>query len=147
MTRTKNRKTKPLMWVEDIDPYHSGLLVLVGVEDKKEVFRYLKKIKALVPFSKWVLTEFDDWKETMEKNSGQFCWNDKLEGGGSGAVLMLRPYADAWNYWEILIHELCHVVNRLGKQKGFLEEMEAQAYLQEHLFHSIRRKLQGIEKP
>ena len=122
------------------------MLVCVGITDKKAVFRYLKKIHAKVEFSKWVLTEFDNWKKDLEeKNIGQLCWHDDLEKQ-YGLVLMLRPYFDAWDYWQVLIHELNHVVQFLAKKKGFQDEPENQAYLQEHLFRSIRRKLQGTDK-
>ena len=131
------------MWVENIDPYEHELLVLVGMEDKKALFRFLKKIHALPKFAEWLLKDFDSFvKDLREKNKGQFCWSDTAPGH----MLMLRPYQCTWDYWETLIHELHHVVQKVASLKVFLEEKEAQAYLQEHLFHSIRRKLQGIEK-
>lgn len=146
------KHVKTRIFVETIDPYESEMLVMVGQTDKKEVYRYLKKIGANVGFTKWVLTDFDDWKEDMKKkNKGQFCWNDNVGGTGKyGVVLLLRAFEDSWDYWGVLIHELHHAVQRLASQKGFLNEPENQAYLQEHLFRSIRRKLQGpdpIEKP
>jgi hypothetical protein len=48
--------------------------------------------------------------------------------------------------WEVLMHELHHYVNFLSRHVGLEVEIEAQASLQEYLFRSIRRKLQGIDK-
>ena len=133
---------KELIFTQDFGTYTTQMLVVVGVTDKQKVFRYLKKVKASVDFSKWMLTDFDDLKESItKKNLGLFCWNYKVEG----IVLMLREPVDSWNYWEILMHETHHVVQWFAKQKGMFEEPEGQAYLFEYLFHSIRRKLQGID--
>ena len=94
-------------------------------------------------FSKWVLKDFSDWEENIKnKNKGLFCWNEMVEG----CVLLLRPYQDAWEYWETLMHEIQHIVQYLAKCKGMNDEPEAQAYLFEFLFRSIRRKLQGTDK-
>ena len=61
-------------------------------------------------------------------------------------LLLLRPYQDAWEYWETLMDEIQHIVQYLAKCKGMNDEPEAQAYLFEFLFRSIRRKLQGTDK-
>lgn len=132
-----------MMFVQEYGTYTNELLVLVGIEDKKKLLAYLKKIKAKFDFSKWVLEDFDGWKERIKKNNpGLFCWNDIVEG----AVLVLRPYQDTWEYWECLMHEIHHIVQHLAKTRFMYEEQEAQAYLFEFLFHSVRRKLQGIDK-
>lgn len=137
------KKRKPLIFVQDFGTYTNEMLVLVGVENKKEVFTYLKRIKAKVDFSKWVLEDFDSWKERIEekKQKGLFCWNDEVEG----TVLLLRPFEDTWEYWEVLLHEIHHAVDYLVKNNLMEKEIEAQAYLFEYLFRSIRRKLQRIE--
>ena len=60
--------------------------------------------------------------------------------------LILPKFKDNWDYWEVLIHELHHIVFYLSETKMLEKEMEAQAYLFEWLFRQIRRKLQGVEK-
>lgn len=136
-------KKKEIIFTQKYGTYPDQLLVLIGIEDKKKIFAYLKKIKAKVDFSKWVLEDFDNWKESIkEKNMGLFCWNGIVEG----TVLVLRPYEDTWEYWECLMHEIHHVVQHLAKTKGMYEELEAQAYLFVFLFRAIRRKLQGKDK-
>lgn len=138
------KKPKPIMFVQDFGTYTNEILVLCGVTDKKELLKYLKKVKAKFEFSKWVLEDFDGWKKDIEKKHlAQFCFNNEIQGG----VLMLRPMEDCWNYWEVLMHEVHHIVQNLAKQKGMFEELEAQAYLFEYLFKSIRRILMGVDKP
>lgn len=136
-------KKKEIIFVQEYGTYTNQLLVLVGIEDKKKIFDYLKKVKAEAGFSKWVLEDFDGWKEDIKKkNMALFCRNDTVEG----TVLVLRSYEDTWEYWECLMHEIHHIVQHLAKIKGMFEEVEAQAYLFEFLFRSIRRKLQGVDK-
>ncbi len=139
----RTKLIKKTIFVQSYGTYTNEILVIVGIKDKKKVFQYLKKIKAKVDFSKWVLTDFDDWKESVGgKHKGLFCWNEKV----NGAVLVLRETDDSWEYWEVLMHECHHIVQHLAKTKGMYDEAEAQAYLFEFLFHSLRRKLQGIDK-
>jgi len=137
------RLPKELMFIQEYGTYTNQMLVIVGVSDKKKVFRFLKKNRVNVDFSKWVLEDFSDWKENIDKKlEGMFCWKN----GVGGVVLILRPPNDSWEYWEVLMHEIHHAVQHLAKQKDMFEELEAQAYLFEHLFRSIRKKLQGIDK-
>lgn len=120
---------KPKIFTQDCGAYTNEILVLCGVEDKKQIFKYLKKVRAKVDFSKWVLENFDDWKNDIKgKRLAQVCWEDKEDIG------------------KVLMHEIHHIVLLLAKQKGFLEELENQAYLFEYLFHSIRRKLSGVDE-
>lgn len=135
---------KKAIFVQKYGTYTNEMVVIAGVTDKKEVFRYLKKIKAKPKFSKWLLENFDDWTDCLKnKNKGLFCYNDII---GEGTVLLLRSPDDSWEYWEVLMHEIHHTVQHLAKTKMMFEEVEAQAYLFEFLFHSIRRKLRGVDK-
>lgn len=139
----KSKLLKDTTFVQDYGTYSNEILVIVGEQNKKELFKYLKKIKAIKEFSKWVLENLDEWNKSIkDKNKGQFCYDD----GVNGTVLMLRSTHDSWEYWEILMHECHHIVQHLAKRKGMFEEVEAQAYLQEFLFRSIRRKLMCIDK-
>ena len=132
---------KPCIFTQDYGTYSDEILVISGITDKKKVFAYLKKIHALVPFAKWILTDWDEFQEKLKKNKGLFCWNNEV----SGTVLFLHQCGDAWDFWNTLLHETNHIVFQIAKRKGFETEMEAQAYLQEFLFTSIRRKLLGLD--
>lgn len=136
---------KKSLFVQTFGTYSDEIFVIIGQYDKRQVLKYLKKIKAKFEFSKWVLENINEWNSSLQdKNKGQLCWNDSKDSGGY--VLMLRPVHDSWEYWEVLMHETHHAVQHMAKRKGFLDEAENQAYLQEFLFRSLRRKLQGIDK-
>lgn len=131
------------MFIQDYGTYRNEILVMAGITDKQEVYKYLKKNRVKPDISKWILNDFNEWKEAIEKKQkGLFCWNEEC----SGTVLFLRSFEDTWDYWEVLMHEAHHIVHQMASAKMMLKEMDAQAYLFEYLFHSIRRKLQGIDK-
>ena len=56
-------------------------------------------------------------------------------------LLFLKDFSTTWESIEILLHELRHLVYIVSSQKGFENELEAQAYLFTDLFDQIRRKL------
>lgn len=134
------KKKKPLIFIQDCGVWKQDVIVLVG-GTKTDLLEFSKKVKARKEIIKF-LTENDFFKGIRPTDLGAFCWEDEVRI----AVLYLKPYQDSWEYWETLIHELNHAVHVFSIQKGFEKEMEAQAYLQEYLFHRIRRKLQGVEK-
>lgn len=137
------KRFKNLMFVQTCGTYTDEILVIVGEFKKTEVFKYLKKVKAKVDYSKWVLNDYDEWLRVIkEEAKGLFCFNDKV----SGTVLMLRKPEDTWEYWEVIMHEVHHIVQKLSKKNKMFEEAEAQAYLFEYLFRQLRRKIMGIEK-
>lgn len=137
-----NRLLKKALFTQSYGTYTDEILVIVGDITKNELFAYLKKVNAHVNFSKWVLNDFPKWQERIKnQNSGLFCWNNEV----SGCVLVLREAYDAWEYWETLMHEVHHIVDDFKNKKGLEKEPEAQAYLFEYLFHSLRRKLMALE--
>jgi len=138
----KKKQSKPIIFVQDYGTYSNELLVLVGVTDKRQIYKFLKKKRANMEFSKWVLEDFDHWKSKLvHEFFGLVCTKENM----NGSVLVLRTFEDTWTYWENLIHETHHIVQDLAKKKMMFEEAEAQAYLQEYLFRNIRRKLQKID--
>lgn len=84
---------KKSFFVQTFGSYIDEIFVIIGQHDKRQILKYLKKIKALVPFSKWVLENIDEWSESLRNdNKGQLCWNDGKDSGGY--VLMLRTPDD-----------------------------------------------------
>lgn len=139
--KTKKKYKKPKIFTQGMGTYADQLLVICGAS-KKEVFSFLKKGKASVKFSEWVLNDFSHWEESIKNRvKGLFCFNDEIQG----AVLFIGPVDDDWGYWQILMHEIHHVVFKISHQKAFVDEIEAQAYLFEFLFKEIRRKMMGLE--
>jgi hypothetical protein len=133
------KQQKPIIFVQDTGVYTDQILVCAGAS-KKDVIAFNKKKRAIKPFQEWLKNETSLYQEA-EKNEGIYAQNDDVQG----SVLMLRPFEDKWDYWEVLIHELHHAVEFLAKRKAMQEETEAKAYLQGYLFRSIRRKFSGID--
>lgn len=137
------KKPKKFIFIQDYGTYRNEILVMSGITDKQEVFKFLKKNRVIPAISKWILTDFNEWKEAIEKKQkGLFCWNEDC----NGTVLFLRSPEDSWDYWEVLMHECHHIVQQMCSEKMMLKEMDAQAYLFEYLFHNIRRKLAGYDR-
>ena len=139
----RKRIKKPKIFVQECGSYSNQILVLCGAS-KMETFKFLKKMKAEVGFSKWVLEDYSEWNQTIsDRNDGMFCYNTKIKN--SGTVLVIKPIQGDgdWHYWETLMHEIHHIVFYLSTQKSFKDETENQAYLFDYLFRNIRRKLQG----
>ena len=134
-------KKKTKIFTQNCGTYSDQILVICGAT-KKETYAYLKKVKANVDFTEWVLNDFSDWENrTKKQNYALFCWHEEVEG----CVLFLKPLKDSWEYWETLMHECHHVTFHLAKKKMFQDEIENQAYLFEYLFRSIRRKICGLD--
>ena len=138
----KSKLIKDKLFIQSYGTYTNELFVIVGIHNKKEIFKFCKKEKVKADCTKWILENIEDWnKDIKDKNKGQVCWDDITHC----VVLMLRTPEDTWDYWEVLMHECHHIVQNLAERKNMLREPEAQAYLQEFLFHSLRRKLQGVD--
>lgn len=129
-----------MIFIQDYGTYFNEMLVLVGKIDKKKLLRFLKKEKVKFEVAKWILENFDDWNDDEAK--GKFCFNKKLPV----TVMVLRKVEDTWIYWEILMHECHHAVHFIAETKCMYDEPEAQAYLFDYLFRSLRRKLDGTDK-
>ena len=122
-----------MIFVEEMNPYRVDLLVCVGAT-VKDIRQYAKKRK----FKKDLVTFIDEHPDTfeLEQSIGRALWVPEEKFAG----IMLKPFVDAWEYWECLIHELHHIVEFISTDRSFEKENEAKAYLIEFLFHTIRRK-------
>ena len=134
----KKKLKQNQLFIQNFGTYTDEILVMIGLHEKKELLRFMKKHRVKVDIAKWILENYDEWKK--EEHQGMFAWNDEIRA----KILILRSPADAWDYWEVLMHEIHHVVFHTAKQKSLTEETEAQAYLFEYLFHHIRKKIMNI---
>lgn len=132
--RTKKAtKQKPIIFIQDHGTYTNETVCCFG-GTKKDILAYLKRIKSTKDAYQWILSDFDD-----EKPSEQ---GFVLSNSHGHTLLWMFPYKNYWKFWEILIHELSHLVDVvLSDQKKMMQETEARAYQIEFLFRSIRRKL------
>lgn len=134
---------KKQIFIQDCGTLGDEFFVSVG-NSYEEIIKYAKKMKATKKF-------FESMKDAKERD---YDSHEKNDFGGvffneeSNHVFLMRfsECSDSWDFWEKLIHEIHHVIQRLEKCKKIENEDEFQAYTAEYLFHHIRRKLMGIEK-
>lgn len=128
-------------FVEDVIPYRKELLICTGLKSTEEILKTGKELKLSNGFKEFIKGK----KEFIDKSIKENCAFMMVDHRCAG-IIRLRDYEDSWEFWETLIHELNHYVHFLCENIGAESELELQAYLQEYLFRSIRRKLQGVDK-
>lgn len=126
-------------WLQSTHQYRKDIFVSTGLS-AKEMVREIKKFKPKKYILDFIEKRESEWKEIIEKN----CAFVTMEESHGVLFIRLREYQDSWEFWETLIHELSHLLDFMAGQQKWETETEARAYLQEYLFHEIRRKLQGI---
>ena len=132
--KKKVKKIKSRIFVQKANPYRYEILVSVGATGK-QVARFLAKGS----HRKYVEENLEYFDEIIE---GKFLGRAIHVKQIKFMALVLPRFKNEWDYYESLIHELNHIVYFISDDRTFKDEMEAQAYLQEHLFHEIRRKIQ-----
>jgi hypothetical protein len=133
-------KIKPITFVQDCGTYSDQILVAIGVP-YSQIIAYTKEIKAKKDAQEWFLKD-ENLKKGYEINKGIYAWDNVSEASFLG---MEKFKEDSWEMWECLMHEIHHAVHHiLIQKKKMVDEVEAQAYLQEYLFRQIRRKIQRI---
>lgn len=126
-------------WVQQTHQWRKDIFVCTGYS-AKEIVTAIKKEKA----AKWMIEYCEKSQEEWQKLIDAGCAFVSREPTHQAFIIRLRPYFDAWEWWETLIHELNHLVDGMAEAQAFEKEWEAKAYLQEYLFHEIRRKLMGL---
>ena len=130
---------KPIIFIQDTGTYLNELIFCAG-GTKNDVIKYLKARRDVkTNTSEWI-EKVKAWEMLAEKKAVTYS------DDSGRAIITTRFYEDTWDYWETIMHELHHYVRSFSQWKLMEEEDEALAYLQEYLFHAIRRKLQGIDK-
>lgn len=126
------------------DAGHLGTsFVVVSGYNAKETLKFIKKIytKEYYLKAKSLVDKFFDCEERSHYNAEVLHINDKPY------ILRFKGRVeDSWETWEILIHEITHVVDFYSTRGGFENEPENRAYLMEYLFREIRSKIQGVTK-
>ena len=138
--KERAKLSTPIIFIQKANIFGEEFLVCSGA-DKKTILSFCKKNKINKQATEWIETDNEIFS-LFESNSAVYCWHNDIRVG----LLLLGAYKDTWEFWETLIHEICHIVDRVSEHKRMEKEMEAKAYLFEYLFRNIRRKLQGIDK-
>lgn len=138
---------RPFAFIQSWGCYPVETMIIVGTRDKNHVREFAKACNIKDAVIKDVYTWMEDNFVGVESDSGQYLQIDA--GGCVFTAIFLKewPKKAEWGHYETLMHELHHAVNDcLVEKRGMGKEWEAQAYCQERLFHTIRRKLDGLEK-
>ena len=131
------KKQKPIVFLQDTGIYSNEIVLSFGAS-KEEILKYLKSHKIKKEAIEWIEKDENLFKIFSENNACLAFDRGRMIG-------LFKHFEDTWEFWETLIHELHHAVNYLTENKRMEKEVEAQAYLQEYLFRSIRRKLQKTD--
>lgn len=134
------KKTKPLIFIQEIPPYKHEMIVCVGGGYDEIIKWYNKNIKKDKKWLKWADYYKKDFNNVKEGKNLGYCLYEETNGW---LILFTKEFRDTWGYWDTLLHELNHIVFWIAERKLLKEEMEAQAYLHEYLFREIRRKLRN----
>lgn len=138
-SRSRHSRKPKQSWCQSTGQWNKEIFVCTGF-NAKEILKGIKRIGA----KDWFLTYAEGQLVTWQKLIDGGCAFVAREPVHGAYVMRLRPYSDSWDFWEVLIHELNHLVDYMAEGQAFEGETEAKAYLIEHLFHEIRRKLQGV---
>lgn len=131
---------KKFIFCQDTGIFQGHFVVACGYTEA-ELKKYVKK-ELIKKFYEEFCEVIKDMTAGTELHKATFYYSST----DRPCLLYLKEPKDSWEFWETLIHEITHIVDSLSARHGFADEREARAYLSEHLFHSIRRKLQGIDK-
>lgn len=120
-------KTKKI-FVQNWGTYQNDTLVCIGVTFE-EICKYCHKKLFIAP------------NPEIEKTIKEGYPAQTYVNEDHSSILWMRKFKNNWQSFEILLHEIHHLVYNIFGLKGMEKEKEAQAYQFEYLFHNIRRKL------
>ena len=129
------RRPKRLAFLQRWGSYSNETLVIVGAT-KGEIIAFMKRLDV----KEEIIARFERNGPTDDDaDQLAYVWNPP----GTGVTLLyFKDWVNDWDHWDTLLHETNHLIHHvLVKSKGMHEEPEAQAYQQEFLFRTIRRKL------
>ena len=131
-------KKKSKHFITACGTYPNQILISVG-GTYKEMVDYLVKEKIDI-------TDFQEFKEHIENFTGKGDKGFEMMNEKGQILLYLKEFKDNWETYEVLLHEVCHIVQDLFDQRGMVGEKEAFAYELEYLFRNIRKLLNHLNK-
>jgi hypothetical protein len=146
----KTKQQKPFAFIQDLNTLPEDILVVVGSKRIEDWKILLKKLHIKQNVTNEIVSSLE--KDNIEDKgvAGFFdSLSIKSEKNFHANFLCIAewPKKAGWVDYEVLIHELHHAVQMImSEQKGMSTEREALAYAHENLFHTLRRKLDGIDK-
>lgn len=114
--------------------YPAKILILYRWK-KEETLELLQKMK----YGKEMLDAVKE--DGFEERFYGTAYHTQNENGTGEYLLIIHKYKDEEEMNEVLVHETNHLASYIATRHGFIEEMEATAYLQEYLFKEIKKGL------
>lgn len=134
----KKSKVKKYYYIQSWGTYASDTLVFVGY-DFNGILKVLKKYK------QDGFIEFLKNDTSLKTNISNNNYKGYAIGYNTKSILLLKEYKNDWKCFDIILHEIHHLVYIiLGQERDMKNEMEAQAYQFEYLFKNIRQKLNKV---
>lgn len=139
---------KPYAFIQDWGVFPEQTMVVIGTRNPDNYGKLIRKLHATPAMAKEIVEKLKQEGEMgKDTDKGFFFFLNLTRNRFSCLYFKEWPKKAAWENYETLIHELHHAVYFiLGECRGLMKEPEAQAYMVEGLFHSIRRKLDGLDK-
>lgn len=133
------KRLKPDVFAVNLNPFNVGLLVVVNhgtvVKSAVAARKFLKKSKLRDEMTRNRVLSLIG---RMEKDDGDFYGS--VYHGQTSQILCLPEFRDDWSCWEVLLHEVHHVVWNCLKASG-VDDNETAAYLFGETFHKLRKIL------
>jgi len=121
------------MWLQNMGTYSNQLPVVVGYKNAA-IVKWLRKISGK-DAQKTIDVFASTGRPRPDETAFTFIYDERM-------LLWLGwDWHDTPEDLATLVHETNHVVYETVRDKGMVNECEAQAYLQEYLFCEIRKKL------
>ena len=125
------KSPKKFCYLQNWGSFEHETFVVVGMS-LKEILRYMVRHAFC-----------EDTIESFEACARNSILTSALVWRKDGRTVLWFPdWKDDWYHWSTLVHETHHLVNGvLAEHSDMIDEPEAQAYQQEYLFNSIRKRL------
>ena len=124
-------------FILDLEIPPQQVLVSIGM-NHKEVVKYISKKTKDESKIQIIRDEKEIYDDLTYGKVHGFVAQDETNGA---LILGVREFDDNWDYWDILNHEVSHLVDIMLTQKGAGLETEFRAYSHEYIFRKIRQEL------
>lgn len=100
-----------------------------------------KSFEPVQSFAKTTRIDKQYLKEILECDNNQDGMVMSDDNTDKPFLFYIKDRKHDWYFWEVLNHEISHLVFYLARHYGFTDETEYQATLHESLFRNFRRLL------
>lgn len=102
-----------------------------------------KSFETVQEYAKTTRIDKQYLKEILECDNNQDGMVMSDDNTDKPFLFYIKDRKHDWYFWEVLNHEISHLVFYLARHYGFTDETEYQATLHESLFRNFRRLIQN----